>query len=305
MPIKVEHLAIPVGQRLHPQRAAVLSASDIGAAVGEDPYKSPLELYLQKTGVVPDKADNQLMQRGRWLEPAVIEALAERHPSWVIKRPRVFLYCATPPIGATPDAIAQTDEPGLTNIQCKVISKPEFTRSWATPPLRYTLQTLCEGALMDAARSILAVLVIDTYSAELVEFEVPRHPAAEARLMEVAQAFWERIATNNPPPADYRRDTEAIAQMYPASEPEKVLDLTGDNRLPDLLQQRAGHKVTMATCEQELAAIDNEIKAKLGSAEQAMLPGWKISWKSHVVKEHLVKESTRRPLVVSEQEVAA
>jgi len=282
-------------------RASDLTASDVGAAAGVDPHKTTLKLYAEKTGLLMADGDNNLMRRGRWLEPAVIEALRDQHPDWQITQPRLYLRDTELRLGATPDAIAQTNEPGLTNIQCKVVSRPAYERDWqAGPPMAYVLQTLTEGLLLDAARSFVAALVLDTYSAELELHPVHRHSGAEARVQAIAAEFWGNVATGGRPAADYARDADTVAALFPQSVAEPVLDLTGDNRLPDLLVERGVLKAAVTDCDKRLSEIDVEIRDKLGAAEAATLPGWRISWKTHERAEYTVAASTYRALRITD-----
>lgn len=299
----VERYAVTDRDSWLAMRAQDLTASDVGAAAGLDPYKSPLALYAEKTGMLLPQADNNAMRRGRWLEAAVLSAIREENPDWDVRPAKVYLRDPALRLGATPDAVAQTHQPGLTNIQCKVVNRPAYERDWAKgPPLGYQLQTLTEGMLLDAQRSLVAALVIDTYTADLYLHPVPRHEAAEARVRAMATQFWENVAAGTPPPADYQRDAETVAAMFPTSVPEPVLDLTGDNRLAVLLEERAGFKGSLAKFEKAVAAIDTEIKAKLGEAERATLPGWKLSWKTEKRPAYNVAASERRVLRVTEIE---
>ena len=290
-------------------RAHDLTASDIGAAVGLDPYKTPLKLYAEKTGLLMPDPDNPSMRRGRWLEAAVLEAIREENPDWEVRPAKVYLRDEALRLGASPDAIAATDEPGLTNIQCKVVARPTYETKWADgPPMNYQLQTLTEGMMLDAARSFVAALVIDTYTAELYLHPVKRHAAAEARVREIVSEFWANVASGRRPAADYQQDAETVRAMFPQSEPEKVLDLSGDSRLPQLLLERGIALAAIKAHQQDVEAIDTEIRDKLGDAEQATLPGWKITWKTQQRKAYTVAETTARPLrvtAIDEQEKAA
>ena len=282
-------------------RSLDLTASDIGAAVGVDPYKSRLALYAEKTGMLMPQADNNAMRRGRWLESAVLAAIREENPDWEVRPAGIYLRDPQLRLGATPDALAATDQPGVTNIQCKVVNRPSFERDWAAgPPLHYQLQTLTEGMLLRADQSLIAALVIDTYSAELYLYPVPRHEAAEARVEAIAIRFWEDVAAGRMPPVDYAHDAETIAALFPQSKPEPVLDLSADNRIHELLLHRGIAKAAIAVHESELSIIETEIKAKLGEHERATLPGWNISWKTQHRMESIVRAHDRRPLIITE-----
>src|SRR5687768_3934143 len=126
MSMPVERLSIaPRTPEWHAHRAGDVTASAVATALGIDPYRTPLELYAEKTGMLISNADSPLMRRGRIMESVAVEMLREDYPDWEIRYP-LDLYVRDPEIrlGATPDALAITDQPGITNIQIKVVAKP-------------------------------------------------------------------------------------------------------------------------------------------------------------------------------------
>jgi predicted phage-related endonuclease len=281
-------------------RKSDLTCSDLGAAIGVDPHKTMLKLYAEKTGMVIGDEDNGAMRRGRWLESAAAVALKEKHPEWDIRKPDMYLRDVICKLGGTPDYIAEDPaDPGLINCQVKVVSRPIFDRDWSDgPPLRFVLQTLAECYLMNAKRGLLVVLVIDTYSATLEEFPIERHAAAEARILNIAADFWDNVESGKRPVADYERDGETVAQMFPRATDKEVLDLSQDNRLPEILVERETLRETIETSKKRLDALDTEIKEKIADHEAAALPGWSITWREQTRKSYVVAESTFRVLRV-------
>src|SRR5687768_17270690 len=275
-----KHAVLDRGSWLH-MRKQDLTASDVGAVAGVDKFRTPLSVYAEKTGaMISLDDDTPIMRRGRWLESAVLAAVREE-TGWEIRPVGLYYRDTETRLGATPDAVAVSDKPGVTNVQCKVVSRPVYDRDWSDgPPMSYVLQTLTEGMLMDVHQSVVAALVIDTYSAELYLHEVPRHADAEAKIRSLAQKFWDDVRTGNKPRADFAREAEIIEALYPESQAEPVLDLSGDNMLPALLSQYAAQKSAIALAKKAVAEIETEIKEKLGAAEKAVLPGWKLSWKT-------------------------
>jgi predicted phage-related endonuclease len=285
----IERFAITDRASWLAMRSHDLTASDIGAVIGIDPYKTPYQVWAEKAGLA-ETADSNILRRGRWLEPAVLEALKEELPDWRFVRPGIYLRDPDCRLGATPDALGEDrlliggrvdpDEPGLVNIQLKVISRPAFEKDWAagSAPIGYQLQTLCEGMLLDAAYSLLAALVLDTWSAELELRTVPRHAAAEQRIRDIARRFWTAFEEGHAPQPDYSRDAETVRALFPP-DPQKPapIDFSTDNRLGGLLSVRAELKDNIKAAEEDCAAIDAEIVHKLDGAEAACLPGWKIS----------------------------
>jgi predicted phage-related endonuclease len=285
------------------RRAEDLTASDIAAAAGLDPYKSPLTVYAEKTGAILPVGDNPLMRRGRWLEPAVLQAIRDTRPDWEVRPVGMYYRDTELHLGATPDAVAITDKPGVTNIQCKVVGPRSYLANWSDgPPIGYLLQTICEGMLMEADQSILAALVVDTYSAELFLHDVDRHPGAEARIKEIAREFWLNVREGKRPAPKMPGDGDVIEAIYPVAKQEPVLDLSGDNMLRQLLDERALAKLDRDEAQERIDEIDSEVKGKMGEYAQATLPGWKLSWPTLNRREYTVPAKSYRRLTITSLE---
>lgn len=270
-----------------------VTASEVAALFGAHPYKSALQVYADKTGQGVEIGDNAAMRRGRILEPAVAEAWFEERGER-LEKCTDYMRCTARRIGATPDYVRPNGEP----VEMKTVA-PEKWAEWdEAPPLAYQLQALVQAMLMDAPRAWIAVLV-DNRAKDFRVFEVPRHPSAEARIENAVAAFWRAVAADEMPAADYAKDGAAIAAMFPKDNGE-TLDLTGDNRLPEVLQRRADLKASVSAAEAEIETIDAELKAKIGAASEATLPGWKISLKAQTRPERLMPASTFRVLRVTD-----
>jgi putative phage-type endonuclease len=285
-------------------RKDLLTASDIAAIAGKDPYRSPLRIYNEKRGMVPPQAESEPMKRGRWLEAAAIKGLREEHPDWLITQPEVFLVDAEHRIGATPDAlITIPGSKGTINCQIKCTGPFVFERDWADGvPLGYQMQTAMEGLLLGAERNFVCCLVVDSRTAKIALYDLARSPSGEAGILAAAAEFWDRFDNDRPYEPDFARDAEQIAALYPKQEPGKVIDLTGDNRLADILSARALLKDEIGSREKDVKTIDAEIEAKLGDAETALLPGWQINWKLESRAEHVVRAWSKRILRIKELE---
>lgn len=254
-----------------------VTASDVAAVCGVSPWKTALRVYLEKTGEVPEDSDSNLMRRGLWYEPAVIEA-ALYSTDWLSLTPaRVYLRDPALRLGATPDAVG-TDAEGQFIVQLKVVERIAF-ETWDGPPLPYQLQTLTEAMLWGAPRAFLAVLINEPFGAEFISYPIPRNPGAEARIRRDVARFWEDVAAGRAPSADYSRDGDSLRALYPPRPDVPVADLRGDNYMTTLLDERAGLKAAVKTAEARLDAIDAEIVEKLAGAEAATCDGWRISHK--------------------------
>jgi predicted phage-related endonuclease len=307
MKLNVEQRVIITREQWLADRQPLLTASVMGAAAGLDPYKSRLHLHLEKAGLVPPQEETPLMKRGRILEGAAIEYIYEAFPGWKVMRPKVLLVDREHRIGGTPDLLIEDpDEPGIINCQIKVVGRPTF-ESWdGEPPAAYQLQVATENMLLDARTGMLAVLVLSAYDAHLETFPIPRHAKAEAKVLEIATEFWDRVDRGVLPPVDYDRDAETVARIYPP-DPAKTepLDLTSDNRIYLLLEDRdrlkAVEKDAVAKCE----AIDAELIEKLAGSTYAVANGWKNTRLMAHRKEYTVKAAEYPVLRVARTTEAA
>lgn len=297
----IEHHPITDRASWLAKRTQDLTASDFAAAIGESPYKTALELYAEKTGVILPEPETAVMRRGRLLEPVAVAMLAEEHPDWAIEYPlNLYIRDASIRLGATPDAKATIDGK-LVNLQIKTANRLSYERDWANgPPDHIIYQTAVEGMLLDADRSIIVLLIVDYASFNLMEFPVERHPEAEARFRQDAIAFWDNIASGRLPAADLSRDAKTLAALFPQSVKEPVLDLSQYNALPGELKEWARLRDEVAERKERMDRIETGIKEKLGPAEIAELPGWRITWRTTTIKEHFRKETSFRRLHVSE-----
>lgn len=285
-----------------------LTASDVASVAGVG-YKSPLAVWGEKKGLIPPTADNAILRRGRWFEPAIWMALKERFPTWELRPAKIYLRSPSLRFGATPDAVAiDPDRDGIVLIQGKVVSKPIWDRDWATDnqfggevPLGYQLQTLSETMLAEKAygqkvHPILSALVVDTFSAELYPIPVERHAEAEQKILATVGKFWSDFDAGRQPLVDPSQDHDTIKSLYP-SDNGATIDLTADNSLPILMDQRKVLSDEIKAREDRKKEIETTVKSKLGEASFALIAGGrKLSLKVTKRSSYVVQETSYRSL---------
>jgi predicted phage-related endonuclease len=142
--------------------------------------------------------------------------------------------------------------------------------------------------------ALIAALEIKMWGPpQLHEFMVPRHAEAEQRIVNAVKKFWADIEAGIPPQPDFTRDGALIMAMHNVAK-GKMIDLTADNRLPELLAERERLKAKEAEgkeAEEVRKALDAEIVSKMGDAELALTNGWRIKAKEIHRKEHIVVRS--------------
>ena len=161
------------------------------------------------------------------------------------------------------------------------------------------LQCTTEMRNADAAFGVVAALLVDAHNIDVCIHELPRHPAAEAKIVEAVRKFWADVAAGNEPPPDYGRDAEVVKMMYPTETKGVAFDASGDNSLPVLLDERVTLQSTVKDCSERIEQIDTEIKFRMGDAESITgLPGWRVTFKSTDRAGYTVQPKTIRTLRV-------
>ena len=84
-----------------------VTASAAAALLGLHPYTTLLQLYMDKTGIVPLEGDSPAMRRGRLLEPLALELIREARPDWEVWKAEDYVRDPQHRLGATPDVIVR------------------------------------------------------------------------------------------------------------------------------------------------------------------------------------------------------
>lgn len=291
------------------RRRPNINGSEVGALFGCNPYLTRFALYADKAGLVTSEPpDNDVMRRGRILEPAVEQAVREYRPELQIWKSQDYVWSSGLRLGCTPDFYVTCPDRGLGVLQAKTVAKPFFDADWAGgPPQWIILQTLQEMMLTECAWGVIAALVMTSFTVELYCQDFTRHAAAEEKIRIEAGKFWTSVAAGEPPPANYAADGDTIKALFPRDD-GPALDLSADNRMPELLDRYEQLQAMGSHAEKELKAIKAEIAEKMGAAGVATLPGWQVTHKLQHRKETVQKASSYRVLRVKrvgEKEQAA
>jgi hypothetical protein len=174
-------------------------------------------LWKQKRGDDGQQGSNPSMKRGRWLEPAIAEAVREENPEWapLIKKADSYYRLPELRLGSTPDYfIGEPGAPGTGVLECKSMLPEKFADYGEAAPLFHTLQVVVQMMTTGAAWGTIAIMTM-TRNLDLHLFAVPRHAAAEAKITEAVAKFWDAVERGEQPPPILPRDYETLIRMFP------------------------------------------------------------------------------------------
>ena len=260
-----------------------LGSSDAAAAVGLNPYKSQLELWLEKTGrdtslpkLDPQDEDSPAYW-GNILEP-IVAAHYSRRSGHRVRRI---------------NAVLQHPEPQLkwmlANIDREVIGAPEVqilecktagingARLWKEGVPEYVqLQVMHQLAVTGKQAADVAVLLGGQH---LEVHRIERDESMIARLIDLERLFWDYVVSDTPPPADGTASAEAALRCLYPEDNGQTLDFSQHTELASTYLELKAVRQRIAQQETREAQLKQVLQQAMGEATRAEFAEGYISWK--------------------------
>lgn len=184
-----------------------IGGSEAAAIVGVSPWMTAIELWRLKTGQAQakDLSDNEAVQRGVAMEPAIREFFKALHPTWTVEHhPYDILYQSERPYTfATLDGEITDDEGQKRVLEIKTGTTQKWNE-WkdGSIPEHYAIQVAHQLLATGYAKAnVIALLYRQNGDMELLEREVWREDFEEdiALLAEKEKDFWRCVQERRPP----------------------------------------------------------------------------------------------------------
>jgi len=258
-----------------------IGSSDAAAAVGLNPYKSQLELWMEKTGrdaglPKPDPNDDTSpMYWGTMLEVFVAAHYTKKSGNRIRKVNAVLQH----PEHAWMLANLDREVTGTTDVQileCKTAGI-NGARLWREGVPEYVqLQVLHQLAVTGKQTADVAVLVCGN---EFRIYRIERDEAMIARLIELEAKFWQHVESDTPPAADGSDSAAtALQALYPQDD-GAILDLSDDMGMSAAFADLISVRALIAEQEKLEATLKQSIQQRMGNASKAVFEGGDVSWK--------------------------
>ncbi len=263
-------------------RRTCLGGSDIGVIVGVCRWKTPYQLWEEKTGRVVDDADSLPMRFGTHAESFVASEYT-RSTGRRVERFNAMLRHPSAPIGGHIDRLVIpegksraavrgriTTDRGL---ECKTVGAFAAGRDgeWGPDgsdqiPESYLLQCATYMALTGCKHWDLAALIGNT---EVRVFPLRRDEELEQGLIEIASQWWTDHVLADVPP-DPTTEAEA-RQRWRAHQPGKILEVDGPT--VELLKALAAAKAKVKAAEAEEQGVKDQLMPRLADADSIVYQG--------------------------------
>ena len=260
-----------------------IGSSDAAAAVGLNPYKSQLELWLEKTGrdsSLPKLDHNDEESPAYWgnvLEPIVAWHYSKRSGNRV-RRINAVLQHPDPKL---PWMLANIDREviGADDVQileCKTAGI-NGARLWKEGVPEYVqLQVMHQLAVTGKQVADVAVLLGGQH---LEIHRIERDESMIARLIDLERLFWDYVVSDTPPPADGTDSAEAALRCLYPEDNGQTLDFSQHTELASTYLELKSVRQSIAQQETREAQLKQVLQQAMGAATRVEFTEGYISWK--------------------------
>lgn len=249
-----------------------IGASEIASVAGLNPYASPWDIYLRKIGQTPDIEQNEPMEWGHRLEPAIRQKYADETNAVIYVPPASLFHPEHFFARATPDGVVLDTnliEPWrgggyrwLALVQCKNVGH-WVEKAWSdAPPAYVQLQEQWEMLVTETDRADVAVLIGGN---DFRTYTIHRDNKVIADLVTIGSAFWKRVESRTPPPVD---DSEACKKHFEQRFAKKdAVEIVADEQLDGLFADWRRLTSDHKAMERQIETIRNVVRQHLAEAQ--------------------------------------
>jgi len=260
-----------------------IGSSDAAAAVGLNPYKSQLELWLEKTGrdtSLPKLDPNDEESPAYWgniLEPIVATHYTKRsghrvrrvnavlqHPD--PKLPWMLANIDREVIGADDVQILECKTAGINGARLWKEGVPEYVQ----------LQVMHQLAVTGKQAADVAVLLGGQH---LEIHRIERDESMIARLINLERLFWDYVVSDTPPPADGTDSAEAALRCLYPEDNGQTLDFSQHPELTTTYRELKAVRQSINQQEAREAQLKQVLQQAMGIATRAEFTEGYICWK--------------------------
>ena len=255
-------------------RKSSIGGSDAASILGFNPWKSAIDVWMEKTGRSKPIEDNERMRIGRDLEEYVAKRFEEETGRKVRRKNAVLVHPEHEWMTANVDRLIVGEDTGL---ECKVTNSYAASDWKDGCPLHYQFQCHHYMAVTGASGWWIAALVGNE---KIATHFIERDEDVIQSLTALEKDYWETYITKDemPPPDGSSAAQDAIKELYPMSAPETFVELPKD--VACLLDRRYELGDVIEKMSKEVEEIEQRIQVMMGENEAATAGGWKLTWKS-------------------------
>lgn len=262
------------------QRKQTLGSSEIAAIVGADSWKTPLDVWMAKTGRGVEVHTEQT-DIGDALEEPIARLAARRLGAVAFDKAGTFTHRLWPWVAATPDFFLRLGSDEATRIlEVKSVGH-RMASAWGEEadgedgvPMRVQLQAQWQAEVCDVEQAHVAALI---GGRDLRVYPVRRDRELAADLLSLAADWWRRhvLADVAPDPDGSEHYTEYLRQKHPRAMGEVRVATSEEERLLFALRSTQARR---KQAEEDEARIKQEVMRTIGDDRGLTGAAGRVVW---------------------------
>lgn len=256
-------------------RRKCITGTDISAIVGMNPYRTPMDVFMDKMGMSPETPDNDAMFWGRTLEEVVANKYASDSGVKLIKGE---LVVKDKWLAGTPDFLIDGQKKGLEIKTTGAHMASKFGESGSDEiPAHFMCQVAWYQMLCGFDDWDLSVLIGGN---DYRCFSIRRSPRLENQLLRRAEEFRERyILTKTAPSLDGTKSSdEYLKAMFPKHTRDSMKPANVDLDL--IAGQLHEARLKAKELDDQITLFEQTIKNEIGDSPGIIGTNWEATWKS-------------------------
>ncbi|MEJ5169376.1 MAG: YqaJ viral recombinase family protein [Fimbriimonadales bacterium] len=239
-------------------RRSFLGGTDVAAILGLSRFRTPYDVWMEKTGRSTGPRETARMEWGKRLEPAVAQAFSDR-TGLPISKGAFAMHRDHPFLGASPDYLIEGERPGV--LECKtsggvLMWPPDMAYSGIDPG--YEAQVRWYAGITGRTDQLWVAVLINGCDFRI--YPVSWDGEFYLAMVEAAIRFWKDHVEADVPPEGAREE----APIVRSAREDGIWD--GADGDAELLAEYAKLKATEAEVAERIRAVRGRIVERVGGA---------------------------------------
>lgn len=269
-----------INQDFSPDRTKYIGGSDIGAILGLSRFRSPLEVWMEKTGKEIKKVDSLPLRFGSFAEEFVASEYSRSTGFELLHDKSVFVHSDHSFMSAHIDRFVLEDKDIAPShiLECKT-ANPFASHEWGEVgsdevPMSYLCQCVWYMAITNLDRVDLAVLFGNS---DFRIYEIAKDKDLEELILQKATTFWqEHVLKDIPPPPQSESDCQTLF-----SKADSTKSIEAKLETLDLTKRLQILNSEIEVREEEISSIKQSIMSQMQEAETLTYQGMVLAtWRA-------------------------
>lgn len=260
------------------RRRQGIGASEVGAILGLNRYKTALDVYLDKLGLTPPSEDSEAAEWGHRLEPVIAEKYAARHPEVSLQESDTVAHPEHSWALATPDRVVLGGKKRkLVEIKTREDRTAGEFGEPGTDQVPDEVLVQCQWQLfVTGAEEVDVALLVNGRRFSI--YTIPADPELQQHTFDIVEGFWTRHVLAQVPPDVTAQDNKSIALLFPKDAAPMV---EGTPEAFALAQAVQAAKDLVKAQEQCIDEAEAKLKLTIGANAGLSFPGGsKVTWRA-------------------------